>query len=136
VRFCSYLVKNKHEAAKTPSFENEIFLGALAPWWFNHLMFSHVVIFWTDPAQPDAADELIAGANKYLKAIPGVLHFHVGKMSPSPRPVVEQSYQVALNLIFPSKAAEQAYQVHPQHIEFVEKVFKRTCQKAVIYDFE
>jgi hypothetical protein len=98
--------------------------------------FSHVVVFWTDPAQPDAADELIAGANNYLKDIPGVLHFHIGKMSPSPRPVVDQSYQVALNLIFPSKAAEQAYQVHPRHIEFVEKVFKRTCKKIVIYDFE
>ena len=99
-------------------------------------MFSHVVIFWTKPALPNAADELIAGANKYLKAIPGLLQFHVGKMSPSPRPVVEQSYQVALNLIFPSKAAEQAYQVHPQHIEFVEKVFKPLCDKVVIYDFE
>ena len=99
-------------------------------------MFSHIVIFWTNPAQPNAADELVAGANKYLKDIPGVLHYHVGKMSPSPRPVVDQSYQVALNLIFSNKAAEQAYQVHPQHIEFVENVFKRTCQKAVIYDFE
>jgi hypothetical protein len=99
-------------------------------------MFSHIVIFWTNPAQPGAVDELIAGANKYLKDIPGVLQFHVGKMSPSPRAVVDQSYQVALNLIFPSKQAEQAYQVHPQHIEFVEKVFKRTCQKVVIYDFE
>lgn len=99
-------------------------------------MFSHIVVFWTDPAQPNAADELVAGANKYLKAIPGVLQFHVGKMSPSPRPVVDQTYQVALNLIFPSKQAEQEYQVHPQHIEFVAKVFKRTCQKVVIYDFE
>jgi hypothetical protein len=99
-------------------------------------MFSHIVIFWTDPAQPSAADELIAGANQYLKGIPGVTHFHVGKMSPSPRPVVNQTYQVALNLIFPSKAAEQAYQIHPRHIEFVENVFKRTCKKVVIYDFE
>jgi hypothetical protein len=99
-------------------------------------MLSHVVIFWTNPAQPNAVDDLIAGANKYLKDIPGVLQFHVGKMSPSPRAVVDQSYQVALNLIFPSKQAEQAYQVHPQHIEFVEKVFKRTCQKVIIYDFE
>jgi hypothetical protein len=99
-------------------------------------MLSHIAVFWTDPAQPDAADELIAGVNKYLKDIPGVLHFHVGKMSPSPRPVVDQTYQVALNLIFPGKQAEQAYQIHPQHIEFVEKVFKRVCKKAVIYDFE
>jgi hypothetical protein len=99
-------------------------------------MLSHIVVFWTTPAQPDAADELIAGANQYLKDIPGLIQFHIGKMSPSPRPVVDQSYQVALNLIFPSKQAEQAYQTHPQHIEFVEKVFKRTCQKVVIYDFE
>jgi hypothetical protein len=99
-------------------------------------MVSHIVIFWTDPAQPDAADELIAGVNKYLKDIPGILHFHVGKMSPSPRPVVDQTYQVALNLILSTKQAEQAYQSHPQHIEFVEKVFKRVCKKAVIYDFE
>lgn len=99
-------------------------------------MFSHVVIFWTNPALPNATAELMAGANKYLKNIPGVIQFHVGQMSPSHRPVVEQSYQVALNLIFPSKQAEQEYQVHPQHLEFVEKVFKPNCVKVVIYDFE
>jgi len=99
-------------------------------------MLSHIVIFWTDPAQPNAAAELIAGANKYLKDIPGVLQFHVGRMSPSPRPVVDQTYQVALNLVFPSRAVEEAYQAHPQHLEFVEKVFKPTCKKVVIYDFE
>jgi hypothetical protein len=99
-------------------------------------MFSHVVVFWTDPAQPNAAEELIAGCQQYLKDIPGVLQFHVGKMVGSPRPVVEQSYQVALNLIFPNKQAQDDYQVHPRHVEFVEKVFKRTCTKVVIYDFE
>jgi hypothetical protein len=99
-------------------------------------MFSHVVIFWTDPARPGAADELIAGANKYLKPIPGVLQFHVGKMVGSHRPVVDQSYQVALNLTFPTRQAQDAYQTHPLHVEFVEKVFKRTCQRVVVYDFE
>ena len=99
-------------------------------------MFSHVVIFWTDPAQPNAAEELIAGANHYLKPIPGLLLFHVGKMASSPRPVVDQSYQVALNFVFPTKQAQDDYQVHPLHVEFVEKVFKRVCVKVVIYDFE
>ncbi|MFN3410465.1 MAG: Dabb family protein [Limisphaerales bacterium] len=98
-------------------------------------MFSHVVIFWTDPAQPGAVEELVAGCERYLRDIPGVLHFHVGRMVGSPRPVVEQSYQVALNLIFPDKAAHDAYQVHPRHVEFVEQVFKRTCVKVLIYDF-
>ena len=99
-------------------------------------MFSHVVIFWTDPAQPNAADELVAGANKYLKPIPGVLQFHIGKMVGSHRQVVDQSYQVALNLTFPDKKSQDDYQVHPLHIDFVEKVFKRVCQKVVVYDFE
>ena len=99
-------------------------------------MFSHVVIFWTDPAQPDAVAELRAGAEKYLGSIPGVLRFHVGRMVRSHRPVVDQSYQVALNLVFSDKQAQDDYQAHPQHVEFVEKVFKRFCQRVVVYDFE
>jgi hypothetical protein len=46
-------------------------------------MFSHVVIFWTDPKNPKATDELIEGANKYLKPIPGILTYHVGRVVPS-----------------------------------------------------
>jgi hypothetical protein len=99
-------------------------------------MFSHVVIFWTDPANPNSADELLAGIEKYLKPIPGVLSFHAGKMVGSPRPVVEQSYQIALNLIFSDKKAQDDYQIHPMHVEFVQGVFKKTCKKVVVYDFE
>jgi hypothetical protein len=99
-------------------------------------MFSHVVIFWTNPANPKAADELLAGMEKYLRPIPGVLHFHAGKMASSHRPVVDQTYQVALNLTFPNKQTQDDYQTHPLHIEFVNNVFKKTCQKAVVYDFE
>lgn len=98
-------------------------------------MFSHVVIFWTDPAKPEAADRLLEGINHYLKPIPGIVHFSAGKMVKSHRPVVDQSYQVALNTVFPSKQAQDDYQVHPLHIEFVEKVFKVYCQKVLIYDF-
>ena len=99
-------------------------------------MFSHIVVLWTDPAQPDAADKLIAGADKYLKPIPGVLQYHAGKMSPSHRPVVEQSYQVALNVAFPDKKAEQEYQSHPLHLEFVAQCVKPLVKKVLVYDFE
>ncbi len=97
--------------------------------------FSHVVVFWTDPGQPEAADALIAGANHFLRPIPGVEHFHVGKMVKSHRPVVEQTYSVALNLIFKDKQTQNDYQAHPAHVEFVEKVFKKYCTKLVVYDF-
>jgi hypothetical protein len=99
-------------------------------------MFSHVVIFWTDPKKPGAADALVAGGQEYLKNIPGLLHFHIGKMAKSHRPVVDQSYQVALNLVFPDKKTQDEYQDHPRHLEFVEKVFKPNCVKVVVYDFE
>jgi len=99
-------------------------------------MFSHVVIFWTRPEKSSAVEELLAGAEKYLRPIPGVLSFHIGEMVPSDRDVVDQSYQVALNLIFPDKDAQDHYQVHPLHIEFVEKAFKPNCERVVVYDFE
>lgn len=98
-------------------------------------MLSHIVTFYTDPAQPNAIDELIDGCEQYLRGIPGIVSFHVGKMVPSHRPVVSQEYQVGLNIIFDSAESEHTYQTHPTHVEFVDKVFKRVCTKAVIFDF-
>jgi peptide methionine sulfoxide reductase MsrA len=99
-------------------------------------MFSHVVIFWTHADKPKAADALFAGAEQYLKKIPGIVHFHVGRMAGSHRPVVDQTYQVALNIVFKDKKAQDDYQAHPSHTEFVEKVFKPNCARCVVYDFE
>jgi len=99
-------------------------------------MFSHVVIFWTDPTKPEAADQVIAGATKYLKGILGVQHFHIGKMVGSHRAVVDQTYQIALNTVFASKQAQDDYQVHPEHLEFVAQYVKPYVKKVVVYDFE
>jgi hypothetical protein len=99
-------------------------------------MFSHIVIFWTDPAKPTAADEIVAGANQYLRPIPLVRLFHCGRMATSERKdVVDQSYSVALNLTFDTKADQDAYQVHPLHLEFVEK-YRANWTRVVVYDFE
>lgn len=98
-------------------------------------MFSHVVFFWTDPTNPGATDKLVANAKKYLPSVPGVLEFHAGKMVSSHRSVVDQSYQVGLNIRFASKETQDIYQDHPQHLEFVEKS-KALWTKVVVYDFE
>lgn len=98
-------------------------------------MFSHVVIFWTRPEAPSSADALIAGAEKYLRDIPGVTSFHAGKMVPSHRPVVESSYQVALNVQFASKSDQDAYQVHPRHLAFVDAM-SPLWHRVAVYDFE
>jgi hypothetical protein len=49
--------------------------------------------------------------------------------------VVDQTYQVALNLVFDDQATQDVYQEHPRHLEFVEKVFKPNCDRVVVYDF-
>jgi len=98
-------------------------------------MFSHIVIFWTDPAIPDATNEVVANAKKYLPSIPGVISFNAGKMVRSHRSVVDQSYQIGLNIQFETKQAQDNYQDHPQHLEFVEKS-KALWTKVVVYDFE
>ncbi|HET7623781.1 MAG TPA: Dabb family protein [Verrucomicrobiae bacterium] len=113
-----------------------LILAAFRPLRQNLGMFSHVVIFWTHRHAEKAAEELIAGARQLLPPIPGVLQFHAGKMVPSHRPVVDQSYQVALNLVFPTKKAQDDYQTHPAHLEFVEKYVKRLAEKVLVYDFE
>lgn len=102
----------------------------------RQIMFSHIVIFWTHPENPNAANELLAGVDKYLRNIPGVVSFHAGRMVRSHRPVVDQTYQVALNIVFTDKAAQDAYQDHPSHVEFVENVFKKVCKGVIVYDFE
>ena len=114
----------------------EISLAAIRRPATMRAMLSHIVVFWTIPINRAAPDELVAGANRLLKNIPGLLHFHAGKMVPSHRSVVEKSYQVALNLVFADKAAEQTYQNHPSHAEFVEKYVKPLVERVVVYDFE
>lgn len=99
-------------------------------------MFSHIVVLWTDPHNFAAPDELVSAANELLKDIPGVVSFHAGKMVKSHRPVVEQTYSVALNIVFTSKQAEHEYQAHLQHLVFLESFVKRLVKKVVIYDFE
>jgi len=98
-------------------------------------MFSHIVIFWTNPAEPNAANEVIAGAKKYLSSIPGIVNFHAGQMVRSHRDLVDQTYQVGLNIQFETKQAQDDYQDHPLHLEFIEKC-KSLWTKVVVYDFE
>ena len=99
-------------------------------------MFSHAVIFWTKEGVENATEDLLAGIEKYLKPIPGVVNFHAGRMAPSHRDVVDQSYQVGMHILFADKTTQDTYQDHPLHLEFVDKVFKRVCVRVIVYDFQ
>jgi hypothetical protein len=41
-----------------------------------------------------------------------------------------------MNTAFQSQQAQDDYQAHPQHVEFLEKFFKPLVTRVVVYDFE
>lgn len=98
-------------------------------------MFSHIVIFWTKPGKPDAVGQLMAGAERLLKPIPGVRVFHIGRMVTDGKPTVESSYQVALTTVLESREAREVYRSHPAHGQFKEEVCAPNVERYLVYDY-
>ena len=51
------------------------------------------------------------------------------------RPVVDDSFDVAIHMTFPSVAALQAYEADPRHMLAVQNVLLPLTGKILIYDF-
>jgi len=81
---------------------------------------SHMVYFTLHNDSAEAVDALVAACHKYLNHHTGVVYFSVGKLTKDlARPVNDHGYQVALNVVFADRAAHDAYQVEPRHLEFI-----------------
>jgi hypothetical protein len=98
-------------------------------------MFSHVVIFWTKPENPNAANELIRRGQQVLKRSRVSSIFTSAEMATSQRPVVDQTYQVALNLVFPTRKRRTITRSIAAR-RVCGKAFKPNCARVVVYDFE
>jgi dienelactone hydrolase len=98
-------------------------------------MFVHVVLFWLKKDAPaDTKQKMIADAETQLKQIPGVRHIWAGRPAMTPRPVVDNSYDVGLCVIYDDKAAHDAYQTHDLHTQFGAN-YKAHWEKVLVYDF-
>lgn len=63
---------------------------------------------------------LLDACKKYLTDHPGVDFFAVGVVEPElARPVNQRDFDVALHLVFASRAAHDVYQDAPRHHQFV-----------------
>ncbi len=81
----------------------------------------HAVYFQLNEPTDDAIAALIAAANHYLTGHEGCLSFAVGgRAEQYQREVNDATFHVALNVVFESEAAHDAYQVAPRHLEFIE----------------
>lgn len=94
----------------------------------------HHVFFWLK--SPDSKEDLarlLAGI-RTLSQISTVRGFHVGvPASTEKRPVVENSYSASELLFFDSVEDQNAYQVDPLHMKFVEDC-SHLWSKVVVFD--
>ncbi|MBS3079052.1 Dabb family protein [Candidatus Pacearchaeota archaeon] len=84
--------------------------------------FSHIVLYQTNPNNPQAVQQIIDNANRYLAQIPGVRDFLVAPRYDSGRAVQVYRFDVGMNITFDSEDEMLAYMRHPDHMRFVEFV--------------
>ncbi len=95
---------------------------------------SHMVYFTLADASPAKIDELVAGCQQYLDDHPGLEFFAVGTLNPDlTRPVNVVDFQVSLHTVFSDRAAHDAYQVAPRHLQFIEQ-FKPNWKQVRVLD--
>ena len=95
----------------------------------------HVVVCWLKEPGNEIARAQLIGTSLGFKDLPGVVDVHAGGPLPSDRPVVDDSFDVAITMTFRDEAALRAYENHPAHKKAVEAVIKPLVARFVIYDF-
>ena len=95
---------------------------------------AHMVYFTLEDASEPKVDLLLSECKKYLDDHPGLEYFAVGRLNPElSRPVNDRGFHVSLHTIFSDRAAHDAYQVHPRHLEFIENN-KSNWKQARVFD--
>jgi hypothetical protein len=82
-------------------------------------MLSHAVYFSLKDRSPAAAKALVAACEKYLTSHPGTVSFSVGTVAPYDRQVNDRDFDVALEIVFESHTAHDAYQTAERHNQFI-----------------
>lgn len=83
---------------------------------------AHHVFFTLHENSLQKTEDLIEACNRYLDGHPGVESYAVGKLNPElARPVNDRAYDVSLHVVFVDRAAHDAYQIAPRHLQFIDE---------------
>jgi hypothetical protein len=93
--------------------------------------FVHMVYFWLKDST--TAEAFMANTEDFIKKIPEVISYHIGKPAMTPRDVVDNSYSVCLVVTFDNVAGHDAYQDHPTHLDFIDNN-KEKWTEVKVYD--
>jgi hypothetical protein len=88
----------------------------------ERFMLGHMVYFTLKDRSLAAVEKMVEACKKYLTGHPGTVFFAAGTLVPDlTRPVNQLDFDVALQVVFDSREAHDAYQVHPRHQQFIEE---------------
>ena len=97
--------------------------------------FVHHVLFWlVEPDNPSARAEM-ERALRELVTIDLIVGSNIGTPAATDREVIENSYTYSMLITFANKAAQDAYQTHPDHVKFVEKA-AHLWNRVMVIDVE
>lgn len=97
-------------------------------------MLGHMVYFTLKDRSPAAVEKMLQACRKYLTGHPGTVFFAVGTLVPDlKRPVNQLDFDVALQIIFETREAHDAYQLHPRHVAFIEEN-KSNWERVRVFD--
>lgn len=83
---------------------------------------AHMVYFTLHDNSPEQIQHMLAEMKKYLDNHPGLEFFACGTLTPDlARPVNDRAFDVSLHTVFVDRAAHDAYQTEPRHLEFIER---------------
>ncbi|HTO03732.1 MAG TPA: Dabb family protein [Opitutus sp.] len=99
-------------------------------------MLVHTVYFWLKPELTPAQRADFRAGVESLAGIAAVEAVYVGTPAATEkRPVIDDTYSVALTVLCKDLAAQNAYQIDPLHLAFV-NTFKTFWSRVQIYDAE
>ena len=96
----------------------------------------HVVLCWLKDSGNAAQRQRIIEASRAFRRIPGVQTVHAGEPVISDRPIVDDSFDVAITLSFADAAALATYLDHPDHRRAADEVLRPLVERIVVYDFQ
>ncbi|MBN8720321.1 MAG: Dabb family protein [Sediminibacterium magnilacihabitans] len=96
-------------------------------------LFVHHVYFWLgNPVSQEDHAALLAGLQA-LSKVPSIQQFHIGIPAGTNRDVIDTSYAFSWLAIFANQEDQDAYQIDPIHLHFIDTC-KHLWNKVVVYD--
>ena len=97
-------------------------------------MIGHMVYFQLNDNSPAKVAQQVAACDKYLKGHPGEVFYAAGSLAKEMnRPVNDRDWDVALHIVFKSKADLDKYADAPRHLKFIEEN-KAAWKKVRVFD--